>query len=97
MTGILVERRNLRFTPAGTPVVECLVKHVSEQVEAGVQRQVECEVPAIALGECANWLQAAAPGTELRLTGFIAAKSRQSRQLRLHITKIEFVEGKQNG
>ena len=34
---------------------------------------------------------------ELRITGFLAAKSRKSRQLRLHINTIEFVEGKQNG
>ena len=97
LTGTLIERQGLRFTPAGVPVTECLVRHVSEQIEAGVPRQVECEIPALALGECANWLQAAIPGSELRLTGFVAARSRQSRQLRLHITEIEFVEGKQNG
>ena len=87
----------LRFTPAGVPVTECVVRHVSEQIEAGSPRRVECEIQAVGLGENANWLQAAAPGALVRLTGFLAAKSQKSRQPRLHITKIEFVEGNQNG
>ncbi|MBP8866844.1 MAG: primosomal replication protein N [Propionivibrio sp.] len=97
ITGILIERQALRYTPAGVPVVECLVGHRSEQLEAGLARCVECEIQAIGLGDAANWLQAARPGMELRITGFLAAKSRKSRQLRLHINTIEFVEGKQNG
>jgi hypothetical protein len=31
------------------------------------------------------------------LTGFLAARSRSGKQLRMHVTKIEFVEGKQDG
>ena len=97
LTGILIERKALRFTPAGVPVVECLIRHQSEQVEAGSPRAVECEIQAIALGTTARWLQAATPGVGLHLTGFLAARSRNSRQPRLHLTKIEFVEGNQDG
>jgi len=75
------------------PVVECIIGHQSEQIEAGSPRQVECEIQAIALGSTAKWLQAAAPGSAIRLTGFLAAKSQHSKQLRLHLTMIEFVEG----
>ena len=77
--------------------MECVIGHQSEQMEAGSPRRVECEIQAIGLGETAKWLQAAAPGSAVRLTGFLAAKSQHSKQLRLHLTKIEFVEGKQNG
>ena len=87
----------MRYTPAGVPVTECVVSHVSEQMEAGSPRRVEYEIQAVGLGETSNWLQAAAPGTMVRMTGFLAAKSQKSRQLRLHVTKIEFVEGNQNG
>ncbi|WP_366984021.1 primosomal replication protein N [Accumulibacter sp.] len=97
MTGTLIERKALRFTPAGVPVSECLIGHQSEQLEAGSRRRVECEVQAIALGSVAQWLQAAAPGAELRLTGFLAARSRHSKQPRLHVTTIEFVEGNRDG
>jgi primosomal replication protein N len=79
------------------PVTECLVGHESEQLEAGHLRRVECVIPAIALGATAEWLQAAAPGAALRLTGFLAARTRSGKQLRLHITTIEFVEGNQDG
>lgn len=87
----------MRFTPAGVPVTECLIGHQSEQIEAGSPRRVECEVQAIALGTTARWLQAASPGAALQLTGFLAARSRNSKQPRLHVITIEFVEGNQDG
>ena len=97
LTGTLIERKALRFTPAGVPVMECVIGHCSEQVEAGSPRRVECEIQAVALGDAARWIQDATAGTPMRLTGFLAARSRNSKQLRLHVTTIEFVEGNQNG
>ena len=94
---MLVERKALRFTPAGLPVTECVIRHESEQIEADRPRRVEFEIQAIALGPLAQWLQAAAPGAELQLAGFLAARSRNGRQPRLHLTMIEFVEGNQDG
>ena len=93
LTGTLIERKALRFTPAGVPVTECVIGHQSEQVEAGSPRLVECEIQTIGLGDTANWLQAATPGVRVHLRGFFAARSRNSKQLRLHVTTIEFVEG----
>lgn len=97
LSGMLIERKALRFTPAGVPVMECVIGHQSEQIEAGSPRRVECEIPAIALGDMARWIQEAAPGMPIRLTGFLAARSKNSKQPRLHVTTIEFVEGNQNG
>jgi primosomal replication protein N len=89
----LIERKALRFTPAGAPVTECVIGHESEQLEAGCPRRVVCEVQTIAIGDPAKWLQAAAPGVQVRLSGFLAARSQNSKQLRLHVTTIEFAEG----
>ena len=97
LTGVLIERKALRYTPAGVPVMECVIGHQSEQIEAGSPRRVECEIPAIALGDSARWIQEAAPGMSIRLTGFLAARSKNSKHPRLHVTTIEFVEGNQNG
>jgi len=36
-------------------------------------------------------------GSMLELTGFLAAKSIKGRNLVLHVTKIEFLEGYENG
>ena len=77
--------------------MECVIGHQSEQVEAGSIRRIECQIQAIGLGETARWLQVATPGVKVHLTGFLAAKSQHSKQLRLHVTMIEFVEGNQNG
>jgi primosomal replication protein N len=70
-----------------------VIGHQSEQIEACSLRRVECEIQAIGLGPIAQWLQAANPGISVHLTGFLAAKGQHSKQLRLHITTIEFVEG----
>ncbi len=93
LAGCLIERLALRYTPAGVPVTECRIRHESEQTEAGSPRRVECEIPAIGLGDAAKWLQAATTGSRVKVTGFLAAKSRNSKQLVLHIEHLEFLEG----
>ena len=93
LTGSLIERLALRHTPAGVPVTECRIRHESDQIEAGSPRRVECEIPAVGLGDPAKWLQAASVGSKVKVTGFLAAKSRNSKQLVLLIEHIEFLEG----
>jgi len=51
----------------------------------------------IALGSPALLLKDANPGDGLNLTGFLAARSVKSRSPVLHVTKIEFLEGNENG
>ncbi|MCL2830247.1 MAG: primosomal replication protein N [Betaproteobacteria bacterium] len=89
--GTVIERQALRYTPAGVAVVECRICHESEQDEAGQKRRVECEIPLIGMGEAAKWLQGASPGMQIRCTGFVAAKSRNSKQLVLHVEQIDFL------
>ena len=79
------------------PVVSFLVAHESEQIEAGSQRKVTCEVPAMTLGTTAQLMTGANPGDRVRLAGFLAAKSLKGRTLVLHVNEIEFLEGNQNG
>lgn len=90
LTGQLLSVQQVRYTPAGIPVTEATLGHHSEQLEAGLKRQVTCEVPVKALGNLAHQLAAATIGTSLKATGFIAAKSLKSRQLILHLDTIEF-------
>jgi len=97
LIGSLIERLAPRYTPAGVPVTECRIRHESEQMEAGSMRRVECEIPAVGLGDPAKWLQAASVGSAVKVTGFLAAKSRNSKQLVLHIEQLEFLEGNSNG
>ncbi|PTD95379.1 primosomal replication protein N [Pseudothauera lacus] len=90
---VLAELQPLRRTPAGVPVVNCLLAHQSQQIEAAVKREVAVELQAVAVGELANVLAVAAPGVKLRASGFLAAKSLRSRAPVLHLNKIEFLEG----
>ncbi len=87
----------MRRTPAGVPVLEFLLQHVSTQVEAGSERKVECEMACVAVGQLAQVLVAAKPGDGLHVGGFLAARSLKRRSPILHVNTIEFVEGTENG
>ena len=73
------------------------MQHASAQNEADAVRQVEVEIAVVALGESARWLQAAPLGGVVKLTGFLAAKSRNSGKPVLHVNTIEYLEGNENG
>jgi primosomal replication protein N len=93
LSGTIAELGALRHTPAGLPLIDLRIRHESEVAEAGSTRKVEAEVEAIAFQTQARLLAAAAPGSPLRVEGFLCAKSRRSKKLVLHLTKIEFTEG----
>jgi primosomal replication protein N len=61
--------------------------------EAGVSRAVDAEIGAIAFNAEARLIAAAQLNSAVRLEGFLAAKSKRSKKLVLHVTNIEFVEG----
>ena len=73
--------------------MEFRVLHESTLDEAGKPRTVQAEVSGIAFETQARLLAGAKLNTELRLQGFLAAKSKRSKKLVLHVTEIEFVEG----
>ena len=81
----LTHKEPIRFTPAGAAVLSVRVEHRSTQTEAGRPREVNFEAECVALGEIAQQLEAIATGTDLELTGFVAARSKLSRLLVFHI------------
>jgi primosomal replication protein N len=93
ITGSLVELKSLRHTPAGIPVTEIRLKHGSRQIEAMVERDVECELAAVAIGDLAKLIQGAKLGDTVEATGFLTNRGKSARQLVLHLTNIEFLEG----
>jgi len=93
LSGKLIELDALRHTPAGIPVVNFRLSHASEQIEAGAKRTVQFELAGLAFEREARLMAAAKPGMQVKVTGFLAGKSRDSKQLVLHATNIEFVEG----
>ena len=89
MDGQLTELDSLRYTPAGVPRIEMKIRHASTRDEAGTQRQVQCEVPALALGEAAQQAALLKIGQQVKAEGFLAQRSMRSTQLVLHIEKIK--------
>ena len=85
------------MTPAGVPVIECLLAHRSRQLEAGIEREVSCELRAVVMGEQARLLAAAKPGAQVKVAGFMAARSLKSRSPVLHVNTVEFLEGTNHG
>jgi primosomal replication protein N len=54
---------------------------------------VAAEIGAVAFDTQARLLAKAAMGAELTVKGFLAAKSKRSKKLVLHVNEIEFSEG----
>jgi len=79
------EVKALRYTPAGLPVVELLLDHTSEVLEAGQPRRVALQLPAIALGEMALLLADTPLGSGLHVQGFLAPARKGSNKVVLHI------------
>lgn len=77
----------LRYTPAGIPLLSFVLRHASEQLEAGMKRKVFCEVNAVALGELALNPQIKI-GNQIKVSGFLAKRSMKSSQLVMHINQI---------
>lgn len=89
LVACIAERDILRYTPAGLPIVTAKLLHSSQQTEAGIVRQIEFDIPALAAGEIAGKFNHAALGEIFQFTGFLARKSRNSRTLVFHILHIE--------
>ena len=90
VSGRLIELDALRHTPAGIPVMKFRLQHDSKQMESGAERKVSCEIAAVAFEREATLLAAAKLGSDVKVTGFLAAKSRTSRSVVLHATGVEF-------
>jgi len=86
LTGELATIEPLRYTPAGIPLLAFRLLHRSRQTEAGLKRQVECEMGGVAMADVAVAMARLKPGQAVKLSGFLNRKNRLSTQLILHAT-----------
>jgi primosomal replication protein N len=92
LSGELAAIDALRYTPAGIPMLGFKLLHRSQQVEAGLKRQVECEVKGVAMAEVAVAMSRLKAGRTVRVKGFMNRKNRMSAQLILHATAAQTEE-----
>ncbi|MFA6040561.1 MAG: primosomal replication protein N [Methylophilus sp.] len=89
LSGTVTAIEALRHTPAGLPLLSFVLHHVSENIEAGLKRKVECEVNAVIMGDLTKTqIQI---GSQIKAAGFLAKRSAKSTQLVMHIQKIELI------
>ena len=88
-----VAKSALRYTPAGIPVAELSLRHDGAVTEAGIERQLGFEFPAVAIGPVAIALDREPLGRAIDIAGFIAPKGRRSNRLIVHITEYASIEG----
>jgi len=86
--GELVELDELRYTPAGIARITLKIRNVSTQQEAGMQRQVQCDIPALAFGDAAKQASLLQAGRRVKAEGFLAQRSLRIAQLVMHIDNI---------
>jgi primosomal replication protein N len=89
IAGQLIELDAMRYTPAGIARIEMKIRHASMQQEAGAERQVQCEITALALGEAAQQAARLQTGRQVKAIGFLAQRSLRNTQLVLHIEQIK--------
>ena len=83
----IIERKALRYTPAGLPALDLVLEHESEVTEAQQARKVKLDIKAVALGPMAEQLNRQETGTTFGLVGFLGAP-RTGRGVLLHITEL---------
>jgi primosomal replication protein N len=76
----------LRHAPSGIALLDCVVRHQSEVIEAGRARLIDVEAPAIATEDVARRLCETPLDATCRFGGFFANRSRKSKRIVLHIT-----------
>jgi primosomal replication protein N len=93
MTGVLMAREALRWTPGKVAVLEFKLEHTSRQIEAGAERDVSCELVIRAVGPVAQQIAVVALGSVMKIDGFLGAKSSKNRNPVLHVRTFELLEG----
>lgn len=71
------EVKALRHSPAGIPILDCVLMHTSEAVEADNKRLVQARIQAVVLGDVARQLQQYGVGLQAVFSGFMSTPINQ--------------------
>lgn len=89
LSGVVVEKEELRYTPAGIAVFEGIIHHEAFVYEAGAMRRLQFDCPVIAFADVALRLNAVAVGSKIYIVGFVAPRSVRATRLTVHITEFK--------
>jgi primosomal replication protein N len=83
----LAERGAVRYTPAGLPALDLVLRHESEVSEDGTPRKVSLDIRAVAIGAITRSVGALTLGAEASFAGFLAC-ARNGRGIVFHLTSV---------
>ena len=92
LVALLHRINELRYTPAGIPVLDVVLRHNSQQEENGSKCQIQFELPAKIIGPNALLWQHQ-KGQLVCVTGFLAQRSQKNAQPVLRIQTIQQYRG----
>jgi primosomal replication protein N len=84
----MVERGAVRYTPAGLPACDMVLKHESQLTEAGHPRKVSMEIRCVVIGDLAQRLLKLDLGSEADFAGFLT-NQRNGRGIVFHVTEFD--------
>lgn len=88
LAATIAEVQALRYTPAGIPALDLSLRHTSGQHEAGMERQVQLELRAIAFGTLAERLSRQSLDNSWIFQGFLT-NGRNGKGVVLHIREFQ--------
>ncbi|HEY0634082.1 MAG TPA: primosomal replication protein N [Gammaproteobacteria bacterium] len=94
ISGVVDSKPQTRITPAGIPISRFVLRHRSEQSEAGMRRQIQCTIGVVAAGaglqEAIKHLH---QGSEVSVAGFLGRANSRTGEHRLvvHATAIKLI------
>ncbi|MBP8034861.1 MAG: hypothetical protein RLY91_422 [Pseudomonadota bacterium] len=87
--GQVAELSPVRYTPSGVPVLEFLLAHESEVIEAGQPRRIMFSITVVAMADLAQMTNTIGLGRSVNVQGFLAPVRKDSQKYRLHAQRIE--------
>jgi primosomal replication protein N len=87
----LVERAAVRYTPAGLPACEMVLRHESQVTEAGHPRKVSMDIRALLIGDLVPSLLKLEIGALANFAGFLT-NQRNGRGVVFHVTEFDRAE-----
>lgn len=84
----VVERGQVRYTPAGLPALDLGLRHESEVTEAGHPRKISMEIRAVGIGAVAEQISQLSVGDTAGFAGFLGS-GRNRKGVLLHITEFD--------
>ena len=87
----LVERGAVRYTPAGIPACDMVLRHESLVTEAGHARKVLMDIRAVLIGDLVSTLLKMEIGSPANFAGFLA-NQRNGRGIVFHVTEFDRAE-----